>query len=189
MMRSRKSSAGDDETLMELLPQAPRSSINPVAEGTRRDAAKHSMVSSNNNNSDRLKALAHRYRWPLGLGLLLCALVLFTSQQASSETRRSRTTLAEHLSSFGSSRYLSPEEAFEEQDGLLFLQDRARPDNIFYKSVHPIIYLMKRAKEEWQNKLASQSKTLEEAVRTYEIKYGRPPPKGFDKWYGTQTIT
>ena len=31
--------------------------------------------------------------------------------------------------------------------------------------------------------IARQSKTLEEAVENYRLRYGRNPPKGFDKWF------
>ena len=47
---------------------------------------------------------------------------------------------------------------------------------------HPIYELIERATEEWEGKLERQSKTLPEAVREYRRRYGRAPPKGFDKW-------
>ncbi|CDZ97802.1 Endoplasmic reticulum protein EP58, contains filamin rod domain and KDEL motif [Phaffia rhodozyma] len=50
-------------------------------------------------------------------------------------------------------------------------------------SQHPIYQLIDSAKKEWDSKLKRQSKTLGEAVREYRRRYGRPPPKGFDKWW------
>ncbi|GAA5858199.1 hypothetical protein JCM1840_001083 [Sporobolomyces johnsonii] len=48
---------------------------------------------------------------------------------------------------------------------------------------HPIPALMKRARQQWDDLKARQSKTFGEAVREYVRRYGRRPPKGFDKWY------
>lgn len=80
-------------------------------------------------------------------------------------------------------RILKPEEAFKEQDGLLYLSDMARPGaDPSNKVEHPILYLIRQAKKEWQKKLDSQSTDLATAVKTYKKKYGRNPPKGFDKW-------
>ncbi|KAK1922899.1 glycosyl transferase family 90-domain-containing protein [Papiliotrema laurentii] len=49
--------------------------------------------------------------------------------------------------------------------------------------IHPIEELMERGRIKWANLLRRQSKTLEEAVDTYRRRYGRNPPKGFDKWW------
>lgn len=48
--------------------------------------------------------------------------------------------------------------------------------------VHPIPALMERAKERWEKLKSSQSRNFKEAVREYKKRYGRNPPKGFDKW-------
>ncbi|GAA96470.1 hypothetical protein E5Q_03137 [Mixia osmundae IAM 14324] len=48
---------------------------------------------------------------------------------------------------------------------------------------HPISILIDRGRRDWENKLNRQSKTLDEAVREYKRRYGRAPPRGFDKWY------
>lgn len=83
----------------------------------------------------------------------------------------------------GTRRILKPEEAYKAQDGLLFLPDMARPGaNPSNKVEHPILYLIRQAKKDWQKKLDSQSTNLATAVKTYKRKYGRNPPKGFDKW-------
>ncbi|WWC92054.1 uncharacterized protein L201_007008 [Kwoniella dendrophila CBS 6074] len=50
-------------------------------------------------------------------------------------------------------------------------------------TVHPIHQLIRDAREEWDNKVARQSKTLAQAVREYQKRYKRKPPKGFDKWW------
>jgi Ni/Co efflux regulator RcnB len=47
---------------------------------------------------------------------------------------------------------------------------------------HPILDLINNATKTWEDKLARQSKTLEEAVREYKRRHGRKPPRGFDDW-------
>ena len=47
---------------------------------------------------------------------------------------------------------------------------------------HPMLGLIKYGEEKWLRHLKRRSSTLREAVRTYQSKWGRPPPKGFDKW-------
>lgn len=51
------------------------------------------------------------------------------------------------------------------------------------RSEHPIEHLMRVNKERWQGLLRRQSKTLEDAVREYRRRYGRLPPRGFDRWW------
>lgn len=48
---------------------------------------------------------------------------------------------------------------------------------------HPIPALLALGEERWASLLASQSRTLAEAVAQYERRYGRPPPRGFDEWW------
>ncbi|GAA5825171.1 hypothetical protein JCM3770_006903 [Rhodotorula araucariae] len=48
---------------------------------------------------------------------------------------------------------------------------------------HPIPALMKRAKQQWAQLKARQSRTFAGAVSEYKRRHGRNPPKGFDKWY------
>lgn len=48
---------------------------------------------------------------------------------------------------------------------------------------HPITTLMENAKDTFTKRLASQSKTLPEAVAEYKRRYGRDPPRGFDHWW------
>jgi hypothetical protein len=50
-------------------------------------------------------------------------------------------------------------------------------------SVHPIYQLIRDGRDEWDKKVARQSKTLKQAVTEYKRRYGRMPPKGFDKWW------
>ncbi|GAA6060113.1 hypothetical protein JCM10212_003521 [Sporobolomyces blumeae] len=49
--------------------------------------------------------------------------------------------------------------------------------------VHPVPAMMAKAKEEWRQLKARQSKTFKEAVNEYKRRHGRRPPKGFDRWY------
>lgn len=48
---------------------------------------------------------------------------------------------------------------------------------------HPIPRLMLAAHRKHKGMLARQSGTLEEAVKEYERRYGRAPPRGFDEWF------
>ncbi|GFZ52401.1 hypothetical protein JCM24511_10174 [Saitozyma sp. JCM 24511] len=47
--------------------------------------------------------------------------------------------------------------------------------------LHPIYQLIRDARAAWDEKLERQSQTLDEAVEEYRRRYGRQPPKGFDK--------
>lgn len=58
-------------------------------------------------------------------------------------------------------------------DGLLEVNPQGR---------HPIYDLVKKAKNQWNAKVARQSKTLRDAVREYKRRYQRDPPLGFDRW-------
>ncbi|KIR42923.1 hypothetical protein I307_05090 [Cryptococcus deuterogattii 99/473] len=48
---------------------------------------------------------------------------------------------------------------------------------------HPIPLLLDLGEKRWEELLSRQSRTLEDAVREYIRRYGRQPPKGFDKWW------
>lgn len=48
---------------------------------------------------------------------------------------------------------------------------------------HPIYELMERAEDKWNRVLASQSKTLEQAVVEYQTRYTLAPPSGFKEWF------
>ncbi|KAG7091997.1 hypothetical protein E1B28_008384 [Marasmius oreades] len=48
---------------------------------------------------------------------------------------------------------------------------------------HPIFELIQKAEKEWEEKKQQASTSLDEAIREYRRRYGRYPPKGFDKWW------
>lgn len=48
---------------------------------------------------------------------------------------------------------------------------------------HPIYDLIKYNRDKWEAKLAKASRTLDEAVHEYRRRYGRAPPRGFDRWW------
>lgn len=50
-------------------------------------------------------------------------------------------------------------------------------------SPHPIPLLLSLGEKRWEELLSRQSRTLGEAVREYERRYSRSPPKGFDVWW------
>lgn len=49
-------------------------------------------------------------------------------------------------------------------------------------SEHPILELIARSERLWRDQLDKQSQTLDEAVIEYGRRYGRLPPRGFDRW-------
>jgi len=49
-------------------------------------------------------------------------------------------------------------------------------------SPHPIYELVRTAEARWAKKNAKASRTIEQAAKEYERRYGRPPPIGFDQW-------
>lgn len=48
---------------------------------------------------------------------------------------------------------------------------------------HPIIELLRRAEEVFDDVLAKETRTLKDAAREYRERRGRQPPPGFDKWW------
>ncbi|KAG8914632.1 Glycosyltransferase Family 90 domain containing protein, partial [Tulasnella sp. 417] len=61
-----------------------------------------------------------------------------------------------------------------------------RPDGVLevnQHGPHPIYEIVAWAEKEWKSKNAKASKTLDQAVAEYKRRYGRSPPKGFDKWW------
>ncbi|EAU89266.2 Cap3p [Coprinopsis cinerea okayama7 len=63
---------------------------------------------------------------------------------------------------------------FYRKDGLL----EVNPD-----APHPIFELMEQAEKNWDEKNNKASRTLRDACKEYERRYGRKPPKGFDLWW------
>ncbi|EFP88072.2 uncharacterized protein PGTG_12519 [Puccinia graminis f. sp. tritici CRL 75-36-700-3] len=63
------------------------------------------------------------------------------------------------------------------------------PNGLYYLSQppplerHPILDLIDKAEQEWANKVAKSSRSLEEAVAEYRRRYHQPPPFGFEKWW------
>lgn len=87
--------------------------------------------------------------------------------------------------------HVEPQEHFTVEDGLLYFPTAASEQHVngvdaayaaMPKQRHPILHLIEKAEEEWEDLLASQSTTLEQAVAEYKRRYKRPPPKGFDVW-------
>lgn len=73
----------------------------------------------------------------------------------------------------------SVDEWLSDENGVSF-QDSRKKSAV---GDHPIKALMENAEERYKKKVNSQSATLRAAVAEYKRRYGRPPPKGFDKWW------
>lgn len=56
------------------------------------------------------------------------------------------------------------------------------------KKEHPIFGLMREAEGKWEALKKRQSRTFEDAVSEYVRRYGRKPPKGFDRWYAARVV-
>lgn len=91
------------------------------------------------------------------------------------------TPIAKQPASPGSSTALQEQlKPWNEDDRIGDLSHpRAIPDT----AIHPVEYLTKNARQEFDQVLGKQSKTLEEAVKEYRRRYGLPPPPHFDKWF------
>ena len=50
-------------------------------------------------------------------------------------------------------------------------------------AAHPIYQAIRDAREQWDAKVSRQSKSLYQATMEYRRRYGRAPPKGFEKWW------
>ena len=61
----------------------------------------------------------------------------------------------------------------------LFGGDSSRPTI----KEHPIPKLMAQAETQFRDLLSRQSQTLEAAVKEYQRRYSRKPPRGFDDWW------
>lgn len=48
---------------------------------------------------------------------------------------------------------------------------------------HPILGLLRDGERKWNDLVAGQSHSLEQAVQVYKERWNRAPPKGFDLWY------
>jgi hypothetical protein len=99
-------------------------------------------------------------------------------KQKSSGPARSR----DPYTAMGSTRASLPPEAIfrasqahEVEDGLLKVNMESK--------LNPVYQLIRDARTAWNNKLARQSQSLKEAVQEYRRRYGRHPPKGFDRWW------
>jgi hypothetical protein len=69
--------------------------------------------------------------------------------------------------------------AHEVEDGLLKVNMGSK--------IHPVYQLISDARRAWDDKLARQSRSLKEAVEEYRSRYGRRPPRGFDRWWNYVT--
>ncbi|KAI9856044.1 MAG: hypothetical protein M1813_009264 [Trichoglossum hirsutum] len=56
-------------------------------------------------------------------------------------------------------------------------------DRVGIISIHPIDELIKSAQQHHVEMIQGQSKTLEEAIQEYKIRYNRSPPPKFDIWF------
>lgn len=54
---------------------------------------------------------------------------------------------------------------------------------------HPIFDLVEYAGNAWRNKTEKASKTLKQAVDEYRRRYGRAPPRGFDRWFVPMSLS
>lgn len=48
---------------------------------------------------------------------------------------------------------------------------------------HPISTLIRNAEQSYRSKVLRQSQSLKAAVKEYQRRYNRPPPRGFKEWW------
>ncbi|KZV84062.1 hypothetical protein EXIGLDRAFT_727684 [Exidia glandulosa HHB12029] len=106
------------------------------------------------------------------LALLVSLFLLYSSYSAAANDPRSgwNTWLA------GNRRIERSPHEFRDLEGLLAVNESAH-------GRHPIYDLIARAEYLWDQKRATQSRSLRQACAEYERRYNRRPPKGFDKWW------
>ncbi|WVF71389.1 beta-1,2-xylosyltransferase 1 [Kwoniella sp. CBS 6097] len=68
---------------------------------------------------------------------------------------------------------------FDDEFSALSNQTKSMPSGM----THPILGLLRDGEQKWNEMLARQSQTLDQAVEVYKKRYGKQPPKGFDEWW------
>jgi hypothetical protein len=144
-----------------------------------------------------------RASWSIG-GLLFLTLLLFATSSPFSPSEPSYssplpTSKAHRLlyyaheseSEEGTCSFLDPTLGFSEEE--LSLMERipsAKADPVgMYEGegaeggVHPLFGLIKMGETKFRGLVEKRSESLEEAVVEYRKRYGRSPPKRFDKWW------
>ena len=73
---------------------------------------------------------------------------------------------------------------YHPKNGYLLLPDPSKDHALkpLEEERHPILELIENAERKWDALVERQSKTLQEAVAEYKVRYQRNPPKGFDIW-------
>ncbi|KZV84064.1 hypothetical protein EXIGLDRAFT_727686 [Exidia glandulosa HHB12029] len=110
------------------------------------------------------RVLQKKYYWIILVQITLLVTILRLSSSYSS------TVIA------GNRRITRSPHEFRGLQGLLVINESAG-------GRHPIYDLIARAEYLWEEKLATQSRTLRQACDEYERRYNRHPPKGFDQWW------
>ncbi|KZV78280.1 hypothetical protein EXIGLDRAFT_847684 [Exidia glandulosa HHB12029] len=110
------------------------------------------------------RVLQKKYYWIILVQITLLVTILRLSSSYSSSVIAGNRRITR-----------SPHE-FRNLQGLLVINESAG-------GRHPIYDLIARAEYLWEEKLATQSRTLRQACDEYERRYNRHPPKGFDQWW------
>ncbi|KAJ7591707.1 glycosyltransferase family 90 protein [Mycena floridula] len=120
----------------------------------------------------RLRSGHYYKRILLALVVLLSAAAWYTSFEFPFLDYDGSEDLDERLSPPSTNRPLGKHHYRE--DGLLEVNP---------SGPHPIFELMKDAEDKWKLKIAAASTSLSQAVREYQRRYNRDPPRGFDSWW------
>ncbi|KZT65002.1 glycosyltransferase family 90 protein [Daedalea quercina L-15889] len=102
-----------------------------------------------------------------GLLFLVVVIIAFTEGGLWVARKRANTSFPDNSLMSSASNLMS------------FRKGHARPEI----TEHPIPTLMAEAETKYRDLLAKQSRTLAEAVKEYNRRYGRNPPQGFDDWW------
>lgn len=145
-----------------------------------------------------VKARTNRRGWALLLGVGIIGYIVWsqTGASSSSTVQRAKEALQQqhcrflpHLDRCRTDPFAGLE--YRRDGGLLYfpasLSNSTDSADDPPPQPHPIHLLIREAEAAWQEKLARQSHTLEDAVAEYQRRYSRPPPLGFDKWWAFAT--
>jgi hypothetical protein len=116
------------------------------------------------------------------------SLMIFTSTRKRMKSRQLTSVLAASSLAFFGFTVLSRPPVYYHPDEIVTFPAEPpvdalgplRPSDI---TSHPVDQLIKSSESQFQETLARQSKSLEEAVAEYRRRYGIPPPPKFDVWY------
>ncbi|KAL7410802.1 hypothetical protein BDY24DRAFT_168274 [Mrakia frigida] len=154
------------------------------------------LSSSSSSSSQRTLLLHHlpRPRRILSLVVLLFTIfyisaLLDNSDRSSDNDKDDRSTFSPHSFHLNLPDFAHRRGQTQQQFQASWLREEGQDGSVtvekkdWEEGGHPIRTLMADANKKWENQLSRQSRFFDQAVDTYQSRYGRAPPKGFDSWW------